>query len=209
MTQPTDVPVSDSRPHSEYAVEFMTQSYRYAVGVVDMVNSTKISAQIGPKKSARYYQVFLNSLSKIIFRGGGIVMKNAGDCLYYYFPDSDDQDKIGLTNCIECGLAMIRSQECISEQLVREGLPSVDFRVSADYGSMLIMKSNYSESLDMIGSPLNMCSKINHLAGVNQFVIGGDLFQMVREFKGYQFKEITDFSLGFKMSYPVYSIFSK
>src|SRR3989338_1224066 len=188
---------------SDYRVTFSDQTRIHCVGVVDMVNSTKTSAQIGPKKSARYYQVFLNSMSEIIFRGGGNVIKNAGDCLFYYFPDSDNQDKIGLANCIKCGLAMINSQNHISEQLVSEGLPSVDFRVSADYGSVLLMKSNYSEFLDMIGPPLNMCSKINHLAGVNQFVIGGDLFQMVREFNGYQFKEITDFSLGFKMSYPV------
>lgn len=194
---------------SDYRVAFSGQSRIHCVGVVDMVNSTKISAQIGSKKSAIYYQIFLNSMSEIIFRCGGNVIKNAGDCLFYYFPDSDKPDKTGLANCIKCGLAMINSQNLISEQLVREGLPDVDFRISADYGSLLIMKSNYSKSLDMIGPPLNMCSKINHLAGVNQFVIGGDLFQMVRDFKGYQFKEITAFSLGFKMSYPVYSVFDK
>ena len=207
MDQQNDIPASDSRRYTEYLVEFMTQS-RCAVGVVDMVNSSKISAQIGPKKSARYYQVFLNSMSKIISSYDGIVIKNIGDCLLYHFPDSDS-DKKGLTNCIECSLEMIRSQKYISEQLVSEGLPSIDFRVSADYGTVLLMNTNVSEGFDIIGSPVNMCSKINRLAAKNQFVIGGDLFQMIKEFNVCQFKEISDYSLGFKFSYPVYSVLNK
>ena len=206
MDQQNDIPASDSRRYTEYLVEFMTQSSRYSVGMVDMVNSSKISAQIGPTKSARYYQVFLNSMSKILSKYGGIVIKNIGDCLFYYFPNSDNPDKKGLTSCVECSLEMTRSQKYISEQLVSEGLPSIDFRVSADYGTVLLMKTNISEGFDMMGTPVNMCSKINRLAAKNQFVIGGDLFQMIKEFKTYQFKEINDFSLGFKLSYPVYSV---
>ena len=203
-----DIPVSGSRPYTEYLVEFTTES-RCAVGMVDMVNSSKISAQIGPKKSARYYQVFLNSMSKILSKYDGIVIKNVGDCLFYYFPDSDNQEQLGLARCIECSLEMIRSQKYISEQLVNEGLPKIDFRISADYGTVLFMKTSISESLDMIGLPVNMCSKINRLAEKNQFVIGGDFFQLIKEFKTYQFKEITDFSLGFKLSYPVYLVLNR
>ncbi len=201
-----DIQIFDSKRSSEYLVSFLTQPSSYCVGIVDMVNSTKISAHIGPLRASRYYQVFLNSMSKIISEFGGSVIKNVGDCLVYYFPESGRFDnKYDFTRCIECGLEMIQSQKHISKQLVSEGLPDIDFRVSADYGSVLIMKSNVSESLDMIGSPLNMCSKINRLAEKNQFVVGGDLFQMVKRL-GYHFKEVKDFSLGFKLSYPVYSV---
>jgi class 3 adenylate cyclase len=201
--------IFDSKQASEYLVSFLTQPISYCVGIVDMVNSTKISAQIGPLKASRYYQVFLNSMSKIVSDFGGSVIKNVGDCLVYYFPKSRTDSKYNFTRCIECGLAMIKSQKHISEQLVSERLPGIDFRVSSDYGSVLMMKSNVSESLDMIGPPLNICSKINRLAGKNQFVVGGDLFEMIKKLGGYRFKEITDFSLGFKLSYPVYFVSQK
>jgi class 3 adenylate cyclase len=201
-----DESVTESRRNTEYLVEFMTQSQRYVVGTVDMVNSSKISAQIGPVKSARYYQVFLNSMSKILCQYGGVVIKNAGDCLFYYFPESEKTD---LASCIECSLEMIRSQKYLSEQLASERLPHVDFRVSADYGTVLLMKTSITDTLDLIGPPVNMCSKINKLAEKNQFVIGGDLFQMVKEFKAYRFKHVGDFSLGFKLSYPIYSVSDK
>lgn len=207
LDQKNNTRIFDSKQSSEYLVSFLTQPSSYCVGIVDMVNSTKISAQIGPLRASRYYQVFLNSMSKIISEFSGSVIKNVGDCLIYYFPKSGHSDtKYDFTICIECGLAMIKSQKHLSEQLASEGLPGIDFRVSADYGSVLIMKSNVSESLDMIGPPLNMCSKINHLAEKNQFVVGGDLFEMVKKINGYHFKEVKDFSLGFKLSYPVYSV---
>ncbi|CAD6368415.1 Adenylate cyclase [metagenome] len=203
----TNTSIFDSKRASEYLVSFLTQPSMYCVGIVDMVNSTKISAQLGPIKASRYYQVFLNSMAKIVSEFTGSVIKNVGDCLVYYFPDSESfNENYNFTRCIECGLAMTRSQKYISKQLVSEGLPGIDFRISSDYGSVLIMKSNVSESLDMIGPPLNMCSKINRLAGKNQFVIGGDLFQNVKKLEGYYFKEINDFSLGFRYSYPVYSV---
>jgi class 3 adenylate cyclase len=199
-----------SEQFSEYLVAFSLEPEMYCVGIVDMVNSTKISAQIGPSRVSRYYQLFLNSMSKILSRFGGFVIKNVGDCLVYYFPESGkSENKYGLTSCIECGLAMIESQKYVSEQLIKEGLPKVDFRVSADFGSVLIMKSNVSDSLDMIGSPLNVCSKINHLAEKNQFVIGGDLCQLVKGFDDYLFEGKHDFSLGLKQSYPVYVVARK
>ena len=199
-----------SEQSSEYLVAFSSEPKMYCVGIVDMVNSTKISAQIGPSRVSRYYQLFLNSMSKILSRFGGFVIKNVGDCLVYYFPESGKiENKYGLTSCIECGLAMIESQKYISEQLIKEGLPKIDFRVSADFGSVLIMKSNVSDSLDMIGSPINICSKINHLAEKNQFVIGGDLCQLVKRFDDYLFKGNHDFSLGLKQPYPVYLVSRK
>ena len=71
------------------------------------------------------------------------------------------------------------------------------------------MKSNTSDSLDMIGPPVNMCTKINHHAKPNQAVIGGDLYEMVKDFDEYAFKGLPSYSLGFKLSYPVYLLLRK
>jgi len=88
-------------------------------------------------------------------------------------------------------------------------LPSIDFRISADYGPVVLMNQTNSDSLDLIGAPVNMCSKINRSAGRNEFVLGGDLYHMVKEFSDYRFKQVKDYSLGFKLSYPVYSVCRK
>ena len=195
---------------SDYLVAFSTNTKNYCVGIVDMVNSTKISARVGPTKISKYYQIFLNSMSKILSRFGGFVIKNVGDCLVYYFPESSkDNAKFGLMSCLECSLAMVEARDMISEFLEKEKLPPLDYRVSADYGAVITMKSTESNSIDMIGPPVNMCSKINRLAKPNGIVIGGDLFERVKDFKDYKFSETRGYSLGFKLSYPVYSVTRK
>ena len=200
-------PSSPSKPTvADYLVTMSANSENYCVGLVDMVGSTKIAATMGPAKSSRYYQVFLNSMSKILGRFGGFVIKNVGDCLVYYFPESSNSNsKYGLMSCLECSLAMIEAHDIICRQLKSEGLPSLDYRVSADYGSVIMMRTNTSDSVDMIGPPVNMCAKINRCAKPNTVALGGDLYQMVKKLN-YSFKAIDDYSLGFKFDYPVYSL---
>ena len=192
---------------SDYLVAFSGQTQYYCVGMVDMANSTKMAATLGTAKISRYYQIFLNSMSKILGRFGGFVIKNIGDCLLYYFPESSKADKkFGFMSCLECSLAMIESHAKICSVLNQNSLPCVDYRISADYGSVVLMRTNNSQSLDMLGPPVNMCSKINSIAVTNGAVIGGDLYTMVKNLDDYRFKKVEEFSLGFKHSYPVYSI---
>jgi len=192
---------------SDYMVAFSGRSENYCVGLVDMVNSTKIAATLGNGRISQYYSIFLNSMSKILSRFGGFVIKNVGDCLVYYFPESSKANrKFGFMSCLECSIAMIEYHDAICKKLKDEGLPCVDYRISADYGSVVLMKSNNSASIDMIGPPVNMCSKINHGAATNGAVIGGDLYSMVKKFDDYKFNEVKGFSLGFKHSYPVYQL---
>lgn len=125
----------------------------------------------------------------------------------YYFPESSKpMSKFGFMACIECNLTMVEYHKPLCEQLKKEGLPCVDYRISSDYGSLIMMKSNNSSAMDMIGPPLNMCSKINHSASKNGIVIEGDLHYMIKGFHDYKFTEKEGLSLRFKHSYPVYAV---
>lgn len=191
---------------SDYMVAFSGLSKSYCVGIVDMVDSTKISADMNEVSWCKYYEIFLNSMAKILPRFGGFVIKNQGDSLLYYFPESSKATKYGFMSCIECSLTMLAEHDAICENLKKEGLPCLNYRVSSDYGKVVIMKSNTTSSPDLIGPPVNMCAKINHAASTNGAVIGGDLYSMVKGFNDYKFKELKGFSLGFKHPYPIYDI---
>jgi len=190
---------------SDYLVQFSTRSQSFCVGYVDIVNSTKISASLSAENLSQYYEIFLNSMSKIIGRFGGKVIKNIGDCLLYYFPTTESS-KAGMTNCLDCGVAMTNAQSVISEELVAKKLPKLRYRVSSDFGSVILMNTNLSNAVDLIGPPVNMCAKINHYAGHNEFVIGHDLYHVTKKFKGFEFKEIQSCDVGFRYSYPVYKV---
>ncbi len=191
---------------ADYMVAFSGLSKNYAIGIVDMVESTKISAEMNEMAWCKYYEIFLNSMAKILPRFGGTVIKNQGDSLLYYFPESSKATKYGFMSCIECSLTLPEEHDVVCESLEKEGLPRLNYRVSADYGKVVIMKPNNSASLDLIGPPVNMCSKINHLAQNNGVVIGGDLYQNIKDIKDYRYSQKKGFSIGFKYSYPVYEV---
>ncbi len=210
MGSVTELNKPQSMNMSDYLVAFTTQSHSYCVGCVDMVNSTKISAYLSGDKLSKYYETFLNSMAKIVGNFNGKVFKNIGDCLLYYFPLSEDccdLDKVA--KCLDCGITMIKAQRMISDELISNGLPSLSYRVSADYGSVIIMNTNSSKEIDMIGPPVNMCSKINHSAKSNEFVIGGDFYEVIKKMEKYNFSQVNEFNVGFKSGYPVYKVQSK
>ena len=86
-----------------------------------------------------------------------------------------------------------------------EGLPCINYRISCDYGSVVMMKSK-ENTIDMLGPPLNMCAKINHFAQKNGFVIGSDLYEMVKKMNDYKFTSVQSYNSDQKFRYPVYAV---
>jgi class 3 adenylate cyclase len=196
--------------NQDYMVAFSGQTKNFCIGLVDIINSTKVSANLHEREWCKYYVVFLNSMTKILKKFGAVPLKNGGDSILYYFPQSADLKNInGFLGCLECNLAMVEAHQLISESVEMQGLPSLDYRISSDYGKVVIMEPNSLSPIDIIGPPVNMCAKINHTASKNGIVIGGDLYQMVKDLDYYRYKQTDGFSIGLKYSYPTYSVTRK
>lgn len=192
---------------NDYFVTFTGQSENYCIGLVDMVDSTRISANMHEQKWSTYYSVFLNTMAKIVHKFGGIPIKNGGDSLLYYFPESSKPNrKYGFLSCLECGLKMLESHDILCTRMEEENLPNLNYRISSDFGKVVIMKPNGCQNIDLVGPPLNMCSKINESANLNSLVIGGDFYENVKDVREYKFKQQKGFSIGLKHSYQIYSV---
>ena len=82
----------------------------------------------------------------------------------------------------------------------------IHYRISLDYGPLMIAKYSTSSCVDIFGPTVNVCSKINHLAKPDQLVIGCDLFQILKRSKNYQFFEVDEFQSALKQDYSVYFV---
>ena len=207
--QTTEILVSEGKDKEKpnYLVDFSGESNNYCIGFVDIANSTQISATLKHEKMSKYYEIFLNSMANIVERFDGFVIKNIGDSLLYYFPESSKSStRFGFLSCIECSLTMIDSRELINTKVKNEDLPPLNYRVSADYGKVTIIKSDNSSAIDIVGFPVNICSKINPSAPQNGAVIGSDLYQLVKDFDDYNYNQIRAYSVGLKQAYPIYSV---
>jgi two-component system response regulator ChvI len=195
---------------------FLPNSQNYCVCIVDMVDSTGITAKISdPQKIRQYYSIFINTLAVLLRNYGGKIVKNAGDALIFYFPDSSDPaNEAEFKDILECFTVMILARDIINAKLDAQNLLPVSYRISADYGRVEVATSTSSRTEDLFGSPMNICAKINSMAEPNGMVIGGDLYQIIKSFSfvnniGYEFSELRGgCSLGLNCKYPVYRVSS-
>jgi len=219
---PSDDIVTPDNSHNRFVfppdkadeeIIFLDHSQQYCVCVIDMVNSTETVVKIStPEKIRRYYSIFINTMAFLVKKYGAKIIKNVGDGLIFYFPQTvNSTDSDAFQKVIECCLKTISTRQTINKKAHEEKLPSYNYRVSADYGKVEIAKSKTSQT-DFFGSTINICAKINSMAQPNSIVIGNDLFQIVKSFSffnKYHFKEIGGYSFGHRNIYPLYSIADK
>ena len=192
-------------------ISFTGSSQNCCVSFIDIVvDSTRITTtEINEaEKIRRYYSIFINTMAAIIRDFNANIIKNTGDSLLYYFPETSNNsadDISAFKEVFECEASTI-----INTRIQEEGLPPLNYRISADYGRVEIAKSMSSTSDDLFGPTVSLCAKINSLAPINGMVIGSDLYQTVRSSfdNDYYFSEIGKYPISELkyQQYPVYSI---
>jgi class 3 adenylate cyclase len=203
---------TSSEPQTEEEgdfVEAVGDPTNFCVGIIDIVNSTKIVSRLSPNKASKYYMIFHNHMAKIVHQYNGKILKTMGDSLLYYFPDTSYAErKFGFLSAIECGFEMMESHEKLKILLGEETLPQIDFRISFDYGNVTMMR-NQNGSVDLVGPTINTCAKINGICPVNGMIVGSDLHEKAKNFKEYKYKNSGSFSIDSKHPYPVFTLCRK
>ena len=198
---------------NEIEVSFTNNSENYCVTVVDIVGSTSIvSAISSSEKTRKFYSIFINAMANILRKYDARVIKTVGDGIISFFPKTKDTTNTGaFKDVLECCFSQIAESPNINKMLQEEKLPSIDYRISADYGRVEIAKSGSLDIDDLFGSTINFCSKINLSASWNGIVIGSDLYRIIRSItqleKSCRFEELDGYYSGVgRYSYPIYSL---
>jgi len=200
-------------------IRFTGDSHSCCVCFIDVIDSTKITTiEIrDPEKMKRFYSLFINTMAAIARDFGANIIKNSGDSLIYYFPETvDSSDNMhAFNNVFECGLTMLSVNPMVNTKLQNEddGLPNLSYRVSADYGRVEVATSLTSASEDLFGPTVNLCAKINSKAEPNGMVIGDNLYQVTKNLcdEDYNFNKIGEYPIDDNSinQYSVYSLTSK
>jgi class 3 adenylate cyclase len=104
---------------------------------------------------------------------------------------------------------MQEASEMMNKIFQNKKMPKIQYRISLDYGPLMIAKSITSLSKDIFGPTVNLCAKLNHIAKPGGLVIGSDMYQIVKKSKHYIFTEADEFQSAHKQDYPVYSVKSR
>lgn len=197
------------KQQEEVLLQFSEQSESYFVSFVDIIQSTKITAGLTDLQAQKFYSIFINNIADIVRMYNGIVVKNIGDALLFYFPKTNTKDQEELKNAIECCVKIGESYPEIHKKLADEGLPKLNYRVSASYGPVSVAKVATSSVEDIFGSTVNRCSKINRFAKSNGVVIGSDLVEIIESLKEYDVEDVTPTKRATENIFSVFSVSRK
>ena len=105
-------------------IKFSDQSYNYCVCIIDIVNSTLVTARMTNSNDIRkYYSIFISTMATIARNFEGKVIKNSGDSVVYYFPNtSDSSNECAFRNVLECCLTMITANSVINDKSYEDRL---------------------------------------------------------------------------------------
>ncbi len=176
------------KQQQDVLLQFSDQSENYFVCFLDVIESTRLTSKLTDLESSKFYSILLNSMATIIRDYQGIVVKNIGDALLFYFPKTNTQDNDTIKNALECCLKMCEFNDQIGKKMQEEGLPAIDYKISANYGSVRVAKIATSAIDDIFGSTVNKCAKINRFAPPNGLVIGEALYEITKSFDSYNYR---------------------
>jgi CheY-like chemotaxis protein len=133
--------------------------------------------------------------------------------LLSYFPKTfNDKNENAFREVIEYALTVLNRRFSINDKLSKQHLPPFNFRISIDYGLVdLALVGRYSQ-IDLFGSPLNLCSKINSssLSIPNEIIIGDNFYRILKSFstidKDYNFSNNGEYKITETIGYPKYNL---
>ncbi|MGI0057769.1 MAG: HAMP domain-containing protein [Nitrosarchaeum sp.] len=178
------------KQQEDILLQFSDYSEKYCVCMTDIMNSTKITSKLSESETSEFYKIFLNSIAITVRNFGGIVVKNIGDALLFYFPVIYSEEESTLKKCLDCCLTLCESHDDIVKKLEKQKLPVFDYRISSTYGIVRIAKTSTSSVNDIFGNTVNLCAKINRIAPANRLIIGEEFYNSAKIFDDYIFKKI-------------------
>ncbi len=186
-------------------LKFTDQNDNICVCSIDIVDSTKITAKLSDAQTSRLYGKFLNFAAGIIESYRGVVVKNVGDAILFYFECPKTYRKSEFIRVLDCCMDLIEQQDELNQRLKESELPSLDYRISATYGSVMIAKILKFGTPDIFGSTVNQTFKINRLAKKNGLVVSDLLYEKVKTTSEYNFVEV-DKAIPKEFGYSVYHV---
>jgi CheY-like chemotaxis protein/class 3 adenylate cyclase len=198
---------------SSRGIRFSGDAIKSCVGFIDLVDSTKNTITMDNLEAIRkYYSTFINSVSENIKSYNGKVIKNIGDCLLFYFPKTTNVNNIGVfIEAIECGFKILDERHSVNQQLSKQQLPPFNYRISIDYGVLdLALVGDFSQ-IDLFGTTINLCSKINTSSSIpNEIIIGDNFYRILKSFptmlNSYNFINHINYQITENNIYSLYKI---
>ena len=171
----------------------------------DIVGFTAISTGLEADTVRELANYCFNPLSQEIARRGGTVIKYIGDCIMAAFgvPRGAEDDP---RRAVAAALAMMARLEEISPEIeARFGMP-INVRIGLNTGQVMVgAVGSHQATLDVMGSTVNLASRLQNVARPGQVVISASVLRQARDY--FEVEPLGSFSLkGFAEPVEVHRV---
>lgn len=191
--------------HEDTPITFAKHHLSAVVGVIDIAHSTEILYSLSGDKVDEFSTIFLREVAKILWSHDAVIIKDMGDGMLFYFPNTRTENPDSFRAAIECSRALIDGREAINQKLTAEGLPQISYRVSMSFGPMSAMLDEKGVISDLFGATVSSCSKINKIAGDNGVVIGEAMNEHIEKL-GIPTQKIKDYRTSSGVTFGVFGV---
>ncbi|HJU58118.1 MAG TPA: response regulator [Nitrososphaeraceae archaeon] len=113
-----------------------------------------------------------------------------------------------------CGFRILEKRENINQELLLKNnlYPIESYKISLDWGIIDLALAGDNYQIDIFGSTVNICSKINSssLSIPNEIIIGDKFYRILKSFSNilnkYNFINNGEFKVTENIGYPIYNI---
>ncbi len=198
-------------------IKFTDDSLKCCVCFIEFQTAVNnLSLTYDPSYIRDYYSTVINFLSQLIKQYNGKIVKSLGDRLLCYFLNfSDLNNEKAFEEVIECCFEILEKREDTNQELLlKNNLPLVEsYKISLDYGIVDLALAGDNYQIDIFGSTVNICSKINSSSSLtppNEIVIGNNFYRILKSFSNiinkYNFVDNGEFKITENVGYPTYNI---
>ncbi len=138
----------------------------------DLSGFSALSERLEPERVVELLNVYLGKMTEIIDEYGGTIDEFIGDAILVIFgapiPRTDHAER-----GVACAVAMQREMSNVNEEMARRGLPVLEMGVAVNTGEVVVgnIGSEKRAKYGVVGSPVNLTSRIQALAASGEVVI--------------------------------------
>ena len=160
-----------------------TQRRKLTVFFSDIVDFTHATESMDTEDFTAMLNAYLETMAAIVIRHGGTLDKFIGDAVMVFFGDPESRGvREDAVACVAMALDMRSSIATLNEKWREDGLPhQLRVRMGIATGFCTVGNFGCSERLQytVFGSPVNLASRLEHVALPGQILVASDTFQLI------------------------------
>jgi adenylate cyclase len=150
---------------------------------VDIRGFTHMSESMEPQDVLRVIDLYLEELTKIVFRWDGTLDKYVGDEIMAFWNAPHAQENHALL-AVRCAWEMVAKMPELQATLQAQGLPEIKYGIGVNSGpaSIGIMGSRLRRAYTAIGDTVNTAARFCGAAGPTQILIGQQTYEECKDY---------------------------